>query len=116
MPRHSLPTSLSALPSLLKRAESTACRNASTDLASRLIPLETEAEARQHTYRTYRDGVVIRAAAIGGGASSVVAQILAVIEIKAIDEGARMAILGVITAKIDDLDFLIAFRDQFPRS
>lgn len=110
-----LPAQLSPLPALLRRAQSKACKNASNVLASRMVPAETEAEARTHTYRLFRDGVLSRAQSTSTETRSIVSQIIGVFELRSFEESGRLAVLGVISAKIDDQDFLITLRDQFSR-
>ena len=115
-PVQQLPVQLSPLPGLLRRAQSKACKNAANVLASPMIPAETDDEARVHTYRLIRDGIVSRAQSTSSHTGSIVTQIIGVVEQMSFEEAGRMAVLGAISAKIDDPSFLITMRDQFPRS
>jgi hypothetical protein len=110
-----LPTQLSALPSLLRRAQSKSCKNASDVLGSPMIPAETDAEARTHTYMIFRDGILSRALNTSPEVCSVISQIIGLVESMSFEEAGRMAVLGAISAKSDDIGFLITMRDQFSR-
>ncbi len=115
-PAQQLPAQLAPLPGLLRRAQSKSCKNASGVLASRMIPAETEDAARTHTYRLFRDGILSRATNFSPQTRSIVSQIIGIVEQRSFEESARLAILGAISAKIDDISFLITMRDQFARS
>lgn len=114
-PAQHLPRQLSPLPGLLRRAQSTSCKNASHVLTSPMIPAESEDEARSHTYRVFRDGILARAQRTSSETRSIVSQIIGVVEQMSFEEAGRLAVLGAITAKIDDPSFLITMRDQFSR-
>ncbi|MEO7617946.1 MAG: hypothetical protein ABIS59_03855 [Candidatus Saccharibacteria bacterium] len=111
-----LPLALAPLPRLLRKTSSTACQNASEVLASRMVPPETPELGRQQTYRVLRDAVLTRAGYVSAETHSVTSQAVALMERMSYEEANRVAVLGAISAKVADFDFLIALRDQFSSS
>jgi hypothetical protein len=111
-----LPLALAPLPRLLRQTSSTACQNASEVLASRMVPPETPELGRQHTYCVLRDAVLARARSVNPQTHSVTSQAVICMERMSYEEPSRVAVLGAISAKVADIDFLIALRDQFSRS
>ena len=111
-----LPSALGPLPRLLRRTNSTACQNASEVLTSRMVPSESPELGRQQTYRVLRDAVLARAKSVGAETHSVTSQAVMMMERLSYEESSRVAVLGAISAKVADIDFILALRDQFSRS
>ena len=110
-----LPPILSPLPRLLRRTGSTACQNASNPLDGRMVPSETPELGRERTYCLLRDAVLARAKTVDASTHSVSLQAIMTMEQASFEDVSRMAVLGVISAKITDIEFLAALRDQFER-
>lgn len=115
VPIQVLPDRLAPLPGLLRRAQSKSCSNASSVLDSKMVPSESPHAARVHNYLIFKESVLARARSNSPQAHSVVSQIIALLERVPIQSEGRMIVLGALSAKIDDIGFLITFRDQFSR-
>lgn len=115
-PIQQLPSKLAPLPGLLRRAQSKACSNASLALTGKMVPHESHLEARNHTYLGFKNSFLASALSSSPQAHSVLSQIIALIEMMSFEQISRMTVIGALSTKINDIDFLITFRDQLPRS
>lgn len=115
VPLQDLPRVLAPLPSLLRKAQSKSCQNVTGTLAHAMVPAESRKAGRVHTYNLLKNGVLSRAKSVDDSTHSVVLQIISVLEQQSFEEPGLTAVLGALTAKIEDFGFLTAFRDQFPR-